>query len=455
MRTAKKDAARSRPPSVAMLSWEINPMVAGGSWTACYHFVRSLRKRGAKLMVVAPWSEDCVDPDPFGCDVPTALLGILSDDTGSGIGFAAKIGSYRKKPAGTSRYGVYRQYEPSIYGGASYGKDRPIKPSRYGGAPYRPAGGATGFGGYVVAGKNPDAETFFHFMRKASDRYTEKLLDLGRMTHFTQIHAQDWITFQAATEVSRTFDIPWIAHFHSLERDRSPLAPDSEVERIERDAAHAADAVVTPSRLTARRVAEYYEVPLSKIVVVPNVLSKCSERPARGKLASRRVVFLGRLELQKAPDRFARVAARVHARDCRAVFEMFGDGQLRDELARDDPLLKIRGPLSWNRRWSAFDGAAALLVPSRAEPFGMVVLEAMQCGVPVLYTNKAGVAEVVGSGLPIEAGDIGATADRVIELLGDREFWEGVVEGQRREINLYPERGYENRLLELYAGLEI
>ena len=246
----------------------------------------------------------------------------------------------------------------------------------------------------------------------------------------------------------------WIAHFHSLERDRRPWAPDASVERIERDAAHAAQAVVTPSRLTARCVADRYGVARSKIVVVPNVLSNGSGRRERGAFASRRVVFLGRLESQKGPDRFAEVAARVRERDGGVAFEVYGDGQLRDRLARDGSPLRMRGPLSWSRRWSAFDGAAALLVPSRAEPFGMVVLEAMQCGVPVLYTSEAGVAEVIGSGLPIDANNVAATADRLLELLDDRLLWENVARGERREIVSYPERGYEQRLLRLYAELQ-
>ena len=62
-------------PPVAILSWEMNPMVAGGSWTACYHFVRKLKGRGLRPVVVTPWEKDCVDPDPFGCGVATDLSG--------------------------------------------------------------------------------------------------------------------------------------------------------------------------------------------------------------------------------------------------------------------------------------------------------------------------------------------------------------------------------------------
>lgn len=434
-RTAGRKTARGGPPPVAMLTWEISPMVAGGSWTACYHFVRNLRMHGTEMLVVAPWREDCVDPDPFGCRVQTALLGVLGRDEGPDLSLASRMGPYRRAPAGGSPYGAYRPYAPFGYGGE----------------PYRPYRGGYGYGGYMAASQDPGA--FFDFMREASDLYTERLLQLARKRPFALIHAQDWVTFPAAAEVSRKFGTSWIAHFHSVEQDRRPWAPDAMVERIERQAARAADFVVTPSRLTARCVAERYGVPASKIVVVPNPLSRDGARAARGAFGSRRVVFLGRLELQKAPDRFARVAERVHERDDGVAFQVFGDGALRDALARDGSKLDMRGALGWNRRWAAFDGAAAVIVPSRAEPFGMVVLEAMQCGVPVLYSSAAGVAEVVSAGIPIRADDIEGTAMRLLELLRDPLLWQETVDDERREIRSYSGRGYERRLIRLYSKL--
>ena len=407
-------------------------MVAGGSWTACYHFVRSLGKHGVEPLVVAPWREDCVDAYPFGRKVPTRLLGVLGCDAG----LAASGGAYRQGPAG-GPYGAYRPY--STYG--------------YSGGPYRPFRSNYSYGGYTAAGQELDTQGFFDFMRQAGDLYTERLLDIARLTPFALVHAQDWVTFDAAAEVSRTFDTPWIAHFHSVERDRRPWAPDAMVESIERKAAHTADFVVTPSQVTARCVAQYYGAPTSKIVVVPNVLSSARAQPVRGMFDSRRVVFLGRLELQKAPDRFAQVAARVRERDGGVAFRVFGAGELHADLARDPSKIEMRGPLSWNQRWSAFDGATALLVPSRAEPFGMVVLEAMQCGVPVLYSDAAGVAEVIGSGIPIQADDVDATADSILELLANSGVWENIVAAEREEVRAYPERGYEHRLLKLYSDL--
>ncbi|MBI4721171.1 MAG: glycosyltransferase family 4 protein [Chitinivibrionia bacterium] len=445
---ARKTESSGAPP-VAMLTWEINPMVAGGSWTACYHLVRNLVKHGAGPTVIAPWRADCVDADPFDCTVPIILLGILGHDEGSNSIIASHYGHYVRGPAGSFPYAAYRTHSLWGYAGGSYRSHSAYTPGL---GPYRPFRG-----GYdccdTAADGSRESQVFFNFMRETGDLYTERLLDEARRIGFALFHAHDWVTFGAAAEVSRELGKPWIAHFHSIEHDRRPWAPDAAIERIEHGAAQSANSIITPSRLTARSVAERYGVPASKIVVIPNVLSNTPGQPVSGGFGSRRVIFLGRLEMQKAPDRFAEIAGSVRERDSGICFHVYGDGELRDTLLGYGSWLEIRGALRWSQRLSALDGAAAVLVPSRAEPFGMVVLEAMQCGVPVLYSSEAGVAEVIESGIPIRPDDVGGIADRILELLADSVLWENVALAEREEIRSYPERGYECRLMQMYAEL--
>jgi len=77
------------------------------------------------------------------------------------------------------------------------------------------------------------------------------------------------------------------------------------------------------------------------------------------------------------------------------------------------------------------DGAAGLMgaldvlvLPSRQEPFGTVLAEAMNAGTPVVATRVGGVAEVVVDGVTgrlVEPGDVTALADAVVEVLEHRE----------------------------------
>jgi glycosyltransferase involved in cell wall biosynthesis/uncharacterized protein YjbI with pentapeptide repeats len=63
--------------------------------------------------------------------------------------------------------------------------------------------------------------------------------------------------------------------------------------------------------------------------------------------------------------------------------------------ALPNPFILMHDAVPWEERRRAYHGASLVIVPSRSEPFGLVVLEAMQFGIPVLYPETAGVAEVV------------------------------------------------------------
>jgi glycosyltransferase involved in cell wall biosynthesis len=92
-------------------------------------------------------------------------------------------------------------------------------------------------------------------------------------------------------------------------------------------------------------------------------------------------------------------------------------------------------------------GAGVLIVPSRSEPFGMVILEAMQHRVPVIYPAASGAAEVLTSGVKIDPSDIDAIGEQVSRLLGELTEWETLVRDQAREIDAYPARDYDDRLV--------
>ena len=106
-----------------------------------------------------------------------------------------------------------------------------------------------------------------------------------------------------------------------------------------------------------------------------------------------RVGFAGRLNDRKQPlQALEAVHLANRLPDGRFVWTACGDGPLRKQVAdacrQDDRLL---GPITGTPAMKAFyDSIDVLLVPSRAETFGMVYLEAMSRGVPVLYTRGQG-----------------------------------------------------------------
>ncbi len=493
-------------PRVLMLMWEVAPLVAGGTWTACYHLVRNLRRLGADVTVVVPWDEDSIDLRPFGSEVEIIPLGMAAPVQFAGPYGVAGDGQWSPYAAGlamwASPYGYAGGYPgiPSPYGYGGY----PASASPYGyggwppagygytaGAPYYSSysspGGPGGFGP-VPGGPVSDLLRPGSAILKLIQEFNSRLAQLMRRRiregtwDFQVIHAHDWVTFGAATRIASEGEqrIPWVAHFHSTVEDREPGRLDPIVTEIEQRGAHDATHVVVPSSLTAGRVAELYGVPADRILVLPNPLSIDDIPPSEmGAFETRRVVFLGRLTEQKGPDLFAHVAAAMRRHNLETDFQVFGDGELRD-IINTIAWGVLQRPLEWRRRGEAFRDATAVLVPSRREPFGMVIAEAMQRRVPVMYPENAGIAEVVRAGIRLPAPRVldfretrrllaeggqdrlaeelrrgnSATIDeaesQIRLLLADPAYWERVVHEQAEAIDGYRRAHTGERLMGLW-----
>jgi len=402
---------------VLMLMWEVTPFVAGGTWTAAFHLVRNLKKRGVRLTVIVPWDEEAIMPNPFNCGVEVVTMGIQL--------MARETASPYQRPW----------------------------------SPYGSAGGVYGNGCSPYGqGLSPYARVTDSFQTKKGtgilrlmEEFKRRVVSFCRHEEFDIIHAHDWVTFSAAEAASELKNKPWIAHFHSTEQERRPSAMDPVLARMEQKGAERAAWVVAPSRTTAEVIASCYGVKKDRIAVMPNPLSDEEISPVdMGNFESRSVVFTGRITEQKRPDLFMRIADRLSSLMPAIRFRIFGSGELQSLFPIYSGQYELKGQLPWERRGEAYRNAGAVLVTSRAEPFGMVILEAMQHHVPVFYPAAAGAAEVLSSGITIDPENIDATVDAIKTLMENWELWESVVEQQVEEIRAYKDRGYERQITSLW-----
>jgi len=130
---------------------------------------------------------------------------------------------------------------------------------------------------------------------------------------------------------------------------------------------------------------------------------------------------IGRLHHQKGWDVLCAAAPVVRARRPDVEIVVVGDGPLSEELRQAPGAESVRF-LGYMADASSLLGAFDLLVmPSRYEGFGLVAIEGMFAGVPIVASRVNGLVEVIGdSGRHVPAEAPAALADAILELAADQ-----------------------------------
>jgi glycosyltransferase involved in cell wall biosynthesis len=115
------------------------------------------------------------------------------------------------------------------------------------------------------------------------------------------------------------------------------------------------------------------------------------------------LAVLGRIAPEKGVDRAIRIAIRCGIPLKIAAKVDRADQDYYDELIRplmDHPLVDYIGEIGDHEKADFLSGAIGLLLPiDWPEPFGLVMIEAMACGTPVIAYNRGSVPEVIDQGL--------------------------------------------------------
>ncbi len=255
------------------------------------------------------------------------------------------------------------------------------------------------------------------------------------------VHGHDWVVAEAGQRLAEAFDVPLVATVHAtetglyqghLDQPFSRWRHSVEVELV----ARAARTIVCSSGMRDE-VVHGLGADESRVVVVPNGVApgtwtttpaqQDEARAALGLTDEPLLVLVGRLEHEKGAQDAVQALALLP--DSRAHLALVGDGARRDDLRRlaDDLGLDQRVHLVGrvdDVRVAATVGAADVaLVPSRYEPFGLVALEAMAAGTPVVASATGGLTDVVtdgATGLAVPPAAPERLADAITRLLDDQ-----------------------------------
>lgn len=263
-------------------------------------------------------------------------------------------------------------------------------------------------------------------MQRAMNRYGRDLLGQWQPE---VVHAHDWVVAAAAMTLSRASGAPLVATVHATEAGRhagwivGPLS--QSVHRREVRLVSAASAVIVCSRAMEDEVVSALGPFSAPVIVVPNGInldawqaSEAEGAAARARLgvapSAPMIVYTGRLAHEKGVGTLvdAMPAMLDELGDARLV--VAGRGPMESAVRAQvtalglDASVSCAGFLPEHELRALVAAADCAVVPSLYEPFGMVALEAMALGTPVVASDVGGLAEIItddATGLLVTPGD--------------------------------------------------
>lgn len=261
------------------------------------------------------------------------------------------------------------------------------------------------------------------------------------------IHAHYWLSGVAGLELREQWGVPLVQMFHTLGRLKNAVAQRPGELEPELRIAEESRIVESADRIVAANVVErahlvwYYGAKTEGISVIPcgvdtELFQPMSQAAAKDLLElppEPALLYVGRLEpikgLETLLDAMARIGGGAR------LYIVGGDSdepssahaaRLRTRVARLGLERRVRflGAQPQRRLRYFYAAAEATVMPSYYESFGMVALEAMACGSPVVASRVGGLTTTVKDGVTgylVPEGDAGALSERLERLLHDPE----------------------------------
>ena len=302
------------------------------------------------------------------------------------------------------------------------------------------------------------------------------------------IHSHYWMSGIAAASLSDGWAGSPIVHmFHTLGEMKNRIArADEEREgayRIEgeKQVLRRADRIVVATLAELTQLRFLYKADASKMVVIPPGVNVSRFYPIPSDEAKmyiglqpedRMILFVGRIEPLKGVDTLLEAMSCLQMKESRPVHLAIIGGDpsaspemMNAEMARLKNLCEVLGldqsvvflgVRDQDKLSYYYSAADVVVMPSHYESFGMVALEAMACGTPVIASEVGGLAYLVRdgeTGFTIPAEEPETRCERVSRLLNDRELHDSM---SKRAVEYAQDYAWEKiakQIVDVYEGL--
>jgi D-inositol-3-phosphate glycosyltransferase len=317
-------------------------------------------------------------------------------------------------------------------------------------------------------------------------QFVQGILDFARTKdlHYDLIHSHYWMSGIAAQDLKAAWGVPVIHMFHTLglmkqRVARQPGEAEGEYRlQGERAVLRLADRIVAATPAELAQLQWLYEAEPRKIVVIPPGVDVSHFYPIPPDEAKEVIgvppcedmlLFVGRIEPLKGLDTLIQSIGQMQKQNvyvCLAVIggdpdnspeaqsaEMARVQTLRQEAGLSD-LITFLGKRSQDTLPYYYSAADVVVVPSYYESFGMVALEAMACGTPVVASQVGGLAFLVQDGItgftvPVDEPE--ALAEKLTVLVRDNELRQKLGQQALAVAQQYAWENIAARILALYG----
>lgn len=287
------------------------------------------------------------------------------------------------------------------------------------------------------------------------------------------IHAHDWLVAFCARALKHIYQLPLVSTIHATEYGRNNgLHTDLQryISSIEWWLTYESWKVVVCSEAMKGEIENIFQTPHDKIRVINNGIdikeSKISKDIPRTNFASpdeKIVLFVGRLVPEKGVQVLIEAMTRVLAFEPKTKLIIAGRGPYENtlkELARAKGVenrVNFLGFIDDEERDVLYQYADAIVFPSLYEPFGIVALEGMIAGNPVVVADTGGLSEIVQhevNGLKCIPGNADSLSDQIIRTFTDGPLVTRIVKRALEDVrNKYSWDGIAHQTLNLYEEI--
>ncbi len=288
----------------------------------------------------------------------------------------------------------------------------------------------------------------FNMIAKASEI-------IAKEGQFDVIHAHDWLVAYAAKTLKGAYNIPIVSTIHATEAGRNS-GIHNEIQRYINDTewmlTYESSEVIVNSNYMKCELQRLFGLPFEKINVAPNGINTNmfssieKDYDFRRKYAAdneKIILFMGRIVYEKGIQHLISAMPKILHGYNDAKLIIAGRGAMTDELKQQVQQMGISNKVYFTGYMNSKDVAKMYkcadisVFPSIYEPFGIVALEAMLSGTPVVVSDIGGLNEIVEhgvDGMKSYAGNANSLADSILQLLYNPQLCDNIVKKAKAKV---------------------